>query len=41
MPKYVFTEITTGYDKYKGACEDLNGVVASEDLKDRLLAYLL
>ena len=40
-PKYVFTEAMTGFDKLEIACKDLNGVMASEDLKDRLLAYLL
>ena len=26
-----------GYENIKAACEPLNGVIASEDLKDRLL----
>jgi len=33
-PKYVFTEAMTGFDKLEIACKDLNGVMASEDLKD-------
>ena len=38
---YVVTKTLVGIDKMKEACEELNGVMASEDLKDRLLAYLL
>ena len=40
----MLTEQINGYGEYekiKAACEPLNGVIASEDLKDRLLAYLL
>jgi len=33
--KYLFTElIMNGYENIKAACEPLNGVIASEDLKD-------
>jgi len=31
---YVFTGIELGYNAWKGACEDLDGALASEDLKD-------
>ena len=38
---YVITETLVGIVNLKGACEELNGVMASEDLKDRLLGNLL
>ena len=40
---YKFTETMDDYEQMKGACEALdgNGKIASEDLKDRLLANLL
>jgi len=33
-PKYEFTEQINEYENIKAACEPLNGVIASEDLKD-------
>ena len=37
----MFTETMMEIDKMKGACEELNGVMTSEDLKDWLVANLL
>jgi len=33
-PNYAYTKVIAGIDKMKEACEELNGVIASEDLKD-------
>ena len=38
-PKYVLTEEYDGLEELKQACDALNGKIASEDLKDRLLKF--
>ena len=41
IKEYVFTDKVLDFSDIVDACKDLEGELASEDLKDRLLANLL
>ena len=38
-PSYEISELKDGFINLKAACKALNGKMASEDLKDRLLKF--